>query len=361
MNYLEKKHKIYQIRNLINNKLYIGYTHKELKIRFKEHCNGKKYAINHAIKKYGKENFIITLIEAFEDKTLSLLKEKQLIKELNTIKFGYNSVPGGQGGWSPNPLTVSERTKNIWSNQPEKMINAKNALLRCVEDKKITAVLVHLKTKEIIKFKNLNQLTEIGFTCYTFTTKNYALLTGVDLNLSNEEYIRLAEEKIECKLEDWNIGKRSWVKCDKESRIKKIQEATLKQRLPILRVDINSGNIFRYNGVNEAVADGYSTFGIYDSLNRTAKTGQKNVWFYDKGQLDEHFTKEALNILGSFKTKFATPLEGIDLENNSTMWFKDIYEASEYTNIKVKTISRHLKGDKGYANYIKGWKFQFIS
>lgn len=56
--------KIYRITNLVNNKIYIGQTIRDLKVRFKQHCYKKGCTYLHnAILKYGKENFKIELIE----------------------------------------------------------------------------------------------------------------------------------------------------------------------------------------------------------------------------------------------------------------------------------------------------------
>ena len=68
------KGKIYKITNKINGKIYVGQTTKSLNERFQKHCWGTtqndKYhlnmAIKKAIKKYGKENFAIELIEEVE-------------------------------------------------------------------------------------------------------------------------------------------------------------------------------------------------------------------------------------------------------------------------------------------------------
>ena len=54
---------IYKITNLINNKSYIGQTKNTIKIRMYKHYSKAKQenitGIDAAIKKYGKENFII--------------------------------------------------------------------------------------------------------------------------------------------------------------------------------------------------------------------------------------------------------------------------------------------------------------
>ena len=98
--------KIYKITNLINNKIYIGYTKKELKERLYEHSNPRsknayKMPIVMAIKKYGIENFKIELLEESEnDAYIHNEREAYWIKKLNSInnKIGYNLATGGEGG-----------------------------------------------------------------------------------------------------------------------------------------------------------------------------------------------------------------------------------------------------------------------
>ena len=63
---------IYQITNKINNKIYIGKTEFSIEKRFKEHCRdafrerNEKRPLYAAIRKYGVENFEISLIEETE-------------------------------------------------------------------------------------------------------------------------------------------------------------------------------------------------------------------------------------------------------------------------------------------------------
>jgi group I intron endonuclease len=88
---------IYRITNKINNKSYIGYTkRKNIYERIQEHFSPSVYENNNkplynAIKKYGKNNFVVDVL--FE----GLDEEEVLQKEIVFIeKFGdYNLHPGG--------------------------------------------------------------------------------------------------------------------------------------------------------------------------------------------------------------------------------------------------------------------------
>lgn len=97
--------KIYKITNKINGKIYIGQTTKTLEERFQKHCWGTtlkdiyhfNMAIKQAIKKYGKENFTIELIEQVEKDKLDE-REVYWISFYNSYQKGYNCTLGGQNG-----------------------------------------------------------------------------------------------------------------------------------------------------------------------------------------------------------------------------------------------------------------------
>lgn len=111
---------IYQIENKINHKKYIGYTTHTVKDRWKTHCgtafnkSSKDYneIFKRAIRKYGKDGFILSVLEQCE--TIEQLKEREQywIKEKNTFiydkdSWGYNSTRGGDGahGYGCKPVS----------------------------------------------------------------------------------------------------------------------------------------------------------------------------------------------------------------------------------------------------------------
>lgn len=89
--------RIYLITNKVNGKLYIGQTTRTLKARFRGHVDRSKNKINsmpvdHAIKKYGQENFEIKEIcVAYSQEELNILEGKY-INLYNTLdkRIGYN-------------------------------------------------------------------------------------------------------------------------------------------------------------------------------------------------------------------------------------------------------------------------------
>lgn len=94
---------IYKITNNVNGKVYIGQTIQTVKERFYQHCATKcsdsvlNMAIHKAIKKYGKSNFTIEVIEEVDKDSLND-REKFWIEYYNSYNNGYNSTRGGQDG-----------------------------------------------------------------------------------------------------------------------------------------------------------------------------------------------------------------------------------------------------------------------
>lgn len=97
---------IYKITNTINGKSYIGQTIQNVKERFYQHCATKcskavsNMAIHRAIKKYGKSNFTVEVIEEIDSANLND-RERYWIKCYNSYNNGYNSTKGGQDGCKP--------------------------------------------------------------------------------------------------------------------------------------------------------------------------------------------------------------------------------------------------------------------
>jgi len=93
-----RKYLVYKITNLISGKIYVGKTTRTIQIRWCDHCetaydkNSRKFPINRAIYKYGKENFKIEIIEECFSKRELKIRENFWIKTLNSLdnKIGYN-------------------------------------------------------------------------------------------------------------------------------------------------------------------------------------------------------------------------------------------------------------------------------
>ena len=98
MESIPKKSGIYQIRNLVNGKIYIGSAvnlharwQKHLScLRHNKHCNIK---LQNAYNKYGKDNIVFEIVELVPNKEQLLDREQYYIDTLNTVNEGYNICP----------------------------------------------------------------------------------------------------------------------------------------------------------------------------------------------------------------------------------------------------------------------------
>lgn len=109
-----RSYDVYKITNKVNNKVYIGITSKGISARWKEHIysaeHGCPFKLHNAIRKYGKENFSIELIDFCNSWEELTEKEQYYISEYKSLqdKFGYNMTEGGDGTFG---RTHSEETK----------------------------------------------------------------------------------------------------------------------------------------------------------------------------------------------------------------------------------------------------------
>ena len=92
---------IYIIKNTINNKVYIGQTTNTIEYRFKQHLDNVEYNyktshLYNAMRKYGKQNFYVELLEEVPN---NLLNDREIywIAYYNSFNNGYNSTIGGEG------------------------------------------------------------------------------------------------------------------------------------------------------------------------------------------------------------------------------------------------------------------------
>lgn len=90
---------IYLTTNKINGKKYIGQRYYDTKEQWKSYL-GSGNILKDAIKKYGKDNFTVEILENCETKELLDNREKYWIQKYNAIKDNtfYNIAIGGTGG-----------------------------------------------------------------------------------------------------------------------------------------------------------------------------------------------------------------------------------------------------------------------
>ena len=94
----KKFYVIYQITNLVNGKIYIG-KHKTNNLDDDYMGSGKN--LHRAYKKYGRENFVKTILFYLQNEDeMNLLEKMVVTKEFCDRDDTYNLNVGGDGGWS---------------------------------------------------------------------------------------------------------------------------------------------------------------------------------------------------------------------------------------------------------------------
>ena len=87
---------IYKITNTLNGHNYIGQTTQNIKARFSQHCRSNDNTkLHNAIRKYGKENFKVDVLDVVED---VLLDEKEVFwisRYKENVEAYYNIAEGG--------------------------------------------------------------------------------------------------------------------------------------------------------------------------------------------------------------------------------------------------------------------------
>lgn len=105
---------VYIVVNKINGRKYIGMSINKKKW-FRESYYGSGKLIKQAILKYGKDNFIKTIIKEFDNEYDCMLYERYLIEYNNAVddEMYYNMAPGGYGGAHKGHVVSDETRKKI--------------------------------------------------------------------------------------------------------------------------------------------------------------------------------------------------------------------------------------------------------
>ena len=113
---LSKSMVVYVVRHIVDGKIYVGKTTRKLRKRIMEHLQNCRISyFDRAIRKYGLENFDISILEECETIDELNEREKFWIRELNCkIPNGYNLTDGGEGivGYHVPPELCQKRSEN---------------------------------------------------------------------------------------------------------------------------------------------------------------------------------------------------------------------------------------------------------
>ena len=143
---------LYKITNQINGKKYIGITN-DYKKRWSNHrCgNNKTMPIAHAIKKYGKDNFVFEIIE----KNLTLEEANQ--KEIEMIEHENTLVPNGYNVSKGGGVIPIEKSKHVGTNNGKSILTQEQAQY-ILDNRNLPEYVLYEEFSEIISysaFKNI--------------------------------------------------------------------------------------------------------------------------------------------------------------------------------------------------------------
>ncbi len=113
---------LYKTTNKLNGKFYIG-VHSTTKMNDGYTGSGKR--LRYSVRKYGKENFEIEILEFFENRELMFEAEKNLVNtDLIKEELCMNLKVGGIGGWTKeqqilNSIKSNDRKKYLRENDQD--------------------------------------------------------------------------------------------------------------------------------------------------------------------------------------------------------------------------------------------------
>ena len=255
-------------------KSYIGLTTQGLKNRIQQHVYNSKKGSNlpfhQAIRKYGIENFNITILEDnIQDKILPE-KEKYYISLYDSYYNGYNCTLGGEG----TSKIQSEKIQFLW-NEGSSQAN-------------ISKILNVSKNTVCFHFSSLNVSKEEKeeHRIKTIKEKQKIILTQEQednvLNLWHKGYL-LKEIK-----EITNISLLLIRKCldknnisMKERLSRGARENNKNNKIPILQYDLNNNFIKEYDSISSAAKElDLDISGLARTLKGKQKTCGKYIWKY---------------------------------------------------------------------------------
>lgn len=193
---------IYKITNIVNNKIYIGQSKNDVSKRFARHIQDalSERLDTHfarAIRKYGRDNFIIEVIDEAEEQNELNQKENYWIHYYDTLKNGYNETDSIIRCGGNTYLSKTEEEMKIISNKiRESKLGAKNPHSRKVK-------CFNINTKEELHFDTNKQMQEY------FNEDNHNFITrrcnGKTKCLYNKQWLIAYEEDEYIK--DYTINK----------------------------------------------------------------------------------------------------------------------------------------------------------
>lgn len=141
---------IYRIRNIVNGKMYIGFTNMNFGDRRDCHfaCLRNNYHFNHDLQndfnKYGESDFVFEVVEEIESDDILKYQEKEIyyISLYDTVNTGYNYTAGGNNHIRPTREKIRQMAE---------INRIANTGKRASEETKMKMSISHRKRKDLSK------------------------------------------------------------------------------------------------------------------------------------------------------------------------------------------------------------------
>lgn len=173
---------VYAIKNLLNNKLYVGQTTRTLEQRFKEHQTNISSNIGKAIAEYGVENFSSEILEVCDSIEQLNEREKYWIAQFDCIfPKGYNV---SEGGGNFQREHYSKKSSEI---VPESLKVSWVEVVIALSTKESFLMNYHKTLKHILKKQNFTIPTYLDVIAKHGTFQEYseALITFFEMQFKN--------------------------------------------------------------------------------------------------------------------------------------------------------------------------------
>lgn len=314
---------IYKITNKINGKVYIGQTTRSVEQRWKEHKNLSKRKsqlyLHRSMRKYGIENFIVSVIGTASNYEILNKYEQKAIKKFKSLSpNGYNSVTGGLN------FQVSDCTKLKFSQSH----GGKPFLARNLETNEITEFNTHSECENHIQ-------ADVSDLSKALRNKTQTI-SGYSFSYKDTGKLPLTKEEIELIRYRKNHNNHS-----------------------ILMRNLKTNKILTFNSIKECGQ--YLNIKKYSSISRCLRQERysyKNYSFAYKNYKNLPLTKEEIKsyirnkISSGMKSK---PFLARNLETNEIREFNTQVECKE--QLSVNNIDKCLNGTIYYSkNYSFSYK-----
>jgi hypothetical protein len=159
----------YKITHTASGRSYIGITQRELHVRWAAHCRQGKGRIGPAIKKYGRDEFVVEHVASATGLIDLLALERQLIAQDNTIvPNGFNLCGGGEGVLNPSAITrermsqsASKRTGRVMTPETRAKIAASLRGKEHTADRRANHVAARKRSPAVVSDETREKLSAI--------------------------------------------------------------------------------------------------------------------------------------------------------------------------------------------------------